>query len=385
MDVILSIEPIRFPLTGIGRYTYELACHLTDNPQIERIRYFSGSKLHKSIPDVSQLNASSGLSMFRAVNRLLSRSSIAVEAGRFLRQSRQRKALAGARSYIYHGPNFYLPPVRGPAAVTFHDLSILNMPEYHPAERVRFMTKEIELSLTRASVIITDSDYVRNEVSNFLSFPLDRIHSVPLAGSAEFFPRDTHQLTPALRRLNIEPGAYTLYAGTIEPRKNLERLLLAYEKLDPRLRRYFPLLLAGYSGWNNEAIMKRIRRAEQEGWARYLGYVPNSLLPSLFAGARLFVFPSIYEGFGLPVLEAMASGVPVVCSNSSSLPEVVGDAAAMCSPFDVNELASLIARGLEDPAWRQQAVDRGIVQSRKFNWHRCASGTVDAYRAALAL
>ena len=132
----------------------------------------------------------------------------------------------------------------------------------------------------------------------------------------------------------------------------------------------WPLVLAGYHGWQSETLHKRIQDAVTAGWARYLGYVANEDLPILFAGARLFVFPSHYEGFGLPVLEAMASGVPVVCSNSSSLPEVTGGAALMCDALDVHKLNQLIVVGLEDESWRVGAVTKGLAQSSKFSWER---------------
>ena len=126
------------------------------------------------------------------------------------------------------------------------------------------------------------------------------------------------------------------------------------------IRSRWPLILTGYQGWRNEQIRQRIEQAEAEGWARYLGFVPASDLPLLFSGARLFTFPSLYEGFGLPVLEAMSSGVPVVCSNSSSLPEVAGKAALMSEPLDVETLTDNLRRGLEDEHWRSSAIDEGL-------------------------
>ncbi|HEV7416212.1 MAG TPA: glycosyltransferase family 1 protein, partial [Tianweitania sediminis] len=180
-----------------------------------------------------------------------------------------------------------------------------------------------------------------------------------------------------------QPGRYALYAGTIEPRKNLVRLLDAFEQLPQTLRQRYPLVLAGYKGWNNTAILERLHRAETQGWARYLGYVPDEALPHLFAGARLFAFPSLYEGFGLPVLEAMASGVPVVCSNAASLPQVAGNAALMINAEDAAGLTEALQRGLEDEEWRRDAVASGIQQAARFSWKRCAEETADVYRQAL--
>jgi alpha-1,3-rhamnosyl/mannosyltransferase len=174
-----------------------------------------------------------------------------------------------------------------------------------------------------------------------------------------------------------------LYVGTIEPRKNLETLLDAYSRLPMSVRKRWPLILAGYQGWRNSAILDRIELASNEGWARYLGFIPRDDLPLLFAGARLFTFPSLYEGFGLPVLEAMQSGVPVVCSDSSSLPEVAGGAALMGIPGDVEALTSLLWQGLEDENLRNAAIKSGLDNASAFSWRRCANETLKVYRKVL--
>ena len=143
------------------------------------------------------------------------------------------------------------------------------------------------------------------------------------------------------------------------------------------------MILGGFRGWRSEEIHQDIVQAEREGWARYLGFVSAEDLPGLFAGARLFCFPSLYEGFGLPVLEAMSSGVPVVCSNSSSLPEVAGNAALLTEPDDVAGLQTALLRALEDEQWRDSAIRTGLQHSAKFSWARCANETLSAYRSLL--
>ena len=143
--------------------------------------------------------------------------------------------------------------------------------------------------------------------------------------------------------------------------------------------------MAGYKGWANEAIMERLDRAIREGWAYYLGFVPDADLPYLFAGAKLFVFPSLYEGFGLPVLEAMASGVPVLTSSSSTLPEVAGGAAAICHPEDIESMTAALLKGLVDETWRSSAVELGLSQASKFSWQKCAEETAEVYRKVLQL
>jgi alpha-1,3-rhamnosyl/mannosyltransferase len=245
------------------------------------------------------------------------------------------------------------------------------------------MEAEVGLSVERARLLITDSQFTRAEVASYFGKPLNDIHTVPLASAQCFFPREKAQLENHLNRHGLSFQRYSLFVGTIEPRKNLFTLLDAYEQLSATLRRQWPLVLIGSEGWRSEAIHTRIARGVRAGWVRYLGFVDNNDLPLLYAGARLFVFPSLYEGFGLPVLEAMSSGVPVVCSNSSSLPEVAEGLALMCDPYDVKALSSLIERGLEDAAWRIEASSSGLAKARNYSWERCARATAEVYASAL--
>lgn len=383
MKVILSIDPVRFPLTGIGRYTFELARQLKKMSQIEQLLFFSGHHFVDDLPKPRQ-SAEPTSSTPAKFRRTILKNRVAVEIYRLAYPLIMRHALHGHSDYVFHGPNFYLPPFDGPSVCTFHDLSIFTWAHCHPPERVRFMRKEIALTLKRADMLITDTEYTRQEVASYFGWPLEKIRSVPLACSTDFRPRVVDELAATLRKLGLIVDGYSLYVGTIEPRKNLEVLLDAYSMLQLSVRQRWPLVLIGYSGWRSEQLHARIEAAETEGWAHYLGFVDAEELPLIYAGARLFVFPSLYEGFGLPVLEAMASGIPVVCSNSSTLPEVAGDAAAMCEPQDVDTLSQLIAAGLEDESWRSNAKSKGLLRAAGFSWQRCAEETVAVYREVIS-
>jgi len=377
LKVILSIDPIKYPLTGIGRYTYELATALARNDEVAELLFLQGARLRTTLPE-AELKPG----VTRGLRSTLLKSRTAVAVYRRLVPWMKARVLRGFDEYIFHGPNFYLPPFPGRSVVTVHDLSPYSWASCHPPERVRYMQSEIELALNRAAFLITDSEFIRQEVITTFSWPQERVRVVPLASAAEFHPREPSEIADLLGRYGLVPGTYCLAVGTIEPRKNIDRLLDAYALLPAAMQRQCPLILAGYHGWSSAALHARIAAAQRSGWLRYLNFVPAGHLPALYAGARLFIFPSVYEGFGLPVLEAMASGIPVVCSNASSLPEVAGEAAAMCDAFDMEELSRLIAAGLQDAQWRSAARSKGLLQATRFSWQRCARETLAVYQAA---
>lgn len=383
MKVVVSIDPVRFPLTGIGRYTFELARHLNKLDDISDLKLLSGSRFVPSLPEAKECIDDGRASLARQLKKHLLKIHMAVDLANGFKSWKKQRALLGLEEFVFHGPNYYLPEFAGVSISTFHDLSVYSWSHCHPPERVRFMQKQIALSLRRADMLITDSEFTRQEVARHFSWPLERIRSVSLASSAEFYPRDQAEWAAIGLRYGLTMRGYALFAGTIEPRKNLDGLLDAYALLPLSLRQRWPLVIIGYQGWKSEKLHERIKKANHEGWVRYLGYVFAEDLPLLYAGARLFVFPSLYEGFGLPVLEAMASGVPVVCSNSSSLPEVAGDAAGMCEATDVDSLSGLIATGLEDDIWRNGSIEKGLAQAAGFSWQRCASETAAVYREAV--
>ncbi len=378
MKVIFSVDSVKFPLTGIGRYSFELAKQLKLQNDLELMLYTKG-RFIAELPMHQQAN-------FRkngVLQSQLRKSNLAIKAYQLLSDIRNHYALQNHKDAIFHGPGFYLPKFKGRSVATFHDLSTFTHAQYHPPERVRFMQHELNLTLERASMLITDSEYTRQELASYFGYPLDKIRTISLACSDNFRPREVSESVSVLARLGLVHGGYTLYAGTIEPRKNIEVLLDAYSVLPDAIRQRWPLVLAGYHGWQSEQLHQRIDAAVSAGWARYLGYVADEDLPHLFAGAHLFFFPSHYEGFGLPVLEAMASGVPVVCSNASSLPEVAGGAALMFDPEDADALHQLILTGLEDEVWRKTAKEKGLMQASIFSWRRCANETVSVYRELL--
>lgn len=375
MKVVFSTDSIKYPLTGIGRYTYELARELQNNDDISELLFLQGGKISRDLPIVkTESSVASGL------KTAVKNSAIAIELYHLSATWLKSMALSSYKDSIYHSTNFYLPPRVDNAVATFHDLSIFKWPQCHPQNRVQYMKKELLLTLKRAKVLITDSEFTRKELAEYFDYPIEKIVSAPLASNKDFYPRDDVILQKLMTKLGLTVGQYTLFTGTIEPRKNIATLLDAYERLPQEIRTFYPLVICGFPGWNSEALHRRFELATQQGWLLYLGYLSSDDLPLLFSGARTFLFPSLYEGFGLPVLEAMASGVPVVCSNAASLPEVLGESGLMCDALDVEGLTAAIIKSLEDENWRNNAIAAGLSRANTFSWKRCAQETIKAYR-----
>ncbi len=238
-------------------------------------------------------------------------------------------------------------------------------------------------SLGVAKHIVTDSEFIKKEINALLGIPKKRITSVRLGVDDTFKPRDNQVLAKRLKTFNLEPKKYILSVGTLEPRKNLLSLLLAYERLPASIQSRWPLAIVGMRGWKDRKIANGIELLERRGIIRLLGYIPDEILPFVYAGAALFVYPSIYEGFGLPPLEAMASGVPTVVSNRASLPEVVGDAGLCVEPDDVDSISQLLISLLGDSHKRDQMIELGVERAKQFTWQACAEKTYTVYKKVL--
>lgn len=388
MNVILPVDAIVAPLTGIGRYAFELAQRLPEHPLIKQTRFFwFGQWLNQAdlarltiaapTPDNQPAAQRSSLRSRLAGNRFAVRGYHALTPQLF------GWRLRNETGSLFHSPNYFLPPFPGRSVATIHDLSHVWFPEFHPAARVDYLKRALPDTLRRADFLITDAESVRQEVIRHFGWPADRIAAIPLGVDPVFHPRTDYELQALLPKYGLRIGEYTLCVGTIEPRKNIDRLLTAYESLPQRLRLHHPLVLVGARGWRSDLTHNRIDKAEVAGWLRYLAYVPQTDLPLLYAGARLFAYPSLYEGFGLPVLEAMASGVPVVTSNVASLPEVVGDAAWLVDPLDTDGIATALEQALQDDTWRQKTRTHGLDRASLFNWADCVAQTVAVYQSVL--
>ena len=264
---------------------------------------------------------------------------------------------------------------------TIYDLTPVLFPEYHTPGTLAIQRAKHRFAQEEADVVLAISEATKRDIVTHLSIAEDRIRVV-YAGVAPYFRpvTDPVALRQTLSVLHLKPDEYVLHVGTLEPRKNLRRLIEAYALLLKEASEPVPeLVLAGAGGWNYQEILVLIEALALQDKVRCVGRLPAEMLPALYSGARVFVYPSLYEGFGLPPLEAMACGTPVVTSNTSSLPEVVGNAGVTVSPTDTVALAEALAGLLFDSERRQSMRVAGLARARLFSWERAARELLEIY------
>jgi glycosyltransferase involved in cell wall biosynthesis len=290
---------------------------------------------------------------------------------------------------LLHAPDFVLPPTRARTIVTIHDLSFLVHPECAEPSMVRYLTDAVPRGLRRANVILADSQATRNDLVRLLAIDPARVELVYPGVGPRFCPLPTEATAPVRHRLGL-PDHFVLFVSTLEPRKNVVRLLEAFAQLvqsdDPKLQSpssNLQLVIAGRRGWLYEDIFTTITRLGLGDRVRILDYVHDNDLPALYNLAAAFAYPSIYEGFGIPPLEALACGTPTVIADNSSLPEVVADAAVLVSAEDVGSIASGIARVVSDAGLRARLRAAGPAQARKFTWEQAAKRVLACYQRAI--
>lgn len=287
------------------------------------------------------------------------------------------------RLEVFHSPHYTMPlSARCASVVTFHDMTFFLYPQMHTLYKRIFFRTMMRITSLRASAIIVDSESTRHDLIKILKIDEKRVFAVPLGVSASFRRlADRFQVEEISRKYKL-PERFILYVGVLEPRKNLSTLTRAFKLLIDRGLKH-TLVIAGRKGWFYDDLFKTIEDLNLKAEVILTGYIPDEELPFLYNAADLFVYPSLYEGFGLPVLEAMACGVPVITSNISSLPEIVGAAGVLVNPNEINELADKIYNVLTDRQFHDELGNEGLARSRLFSWARTAKETLAVYRQVL--
>ena len=377
MKIIMTTDAIHCPLTGIGRYAFELFAGLRQHSNVKEIKALAHGRWVAD-PLFTSEQAQDSLQEKNSLRKKLASSQTAVWA-----YSKLMPAICGWRLRQNHeallfSPNYLLPAGPSKKVATFHDMSVHDHPDFHPPARVALIMRELPKTLRRADFLIVDSDFTKTRVLDHFDWPKERIHTVHLGVNHAFFNAAKGiAASQALKALQIDSGHYTLCVATIEPRKNIDRLLAAYRCLPSTVRESCPLVLVGDRGWNSEATHKAIKAGRAEGWLRYAGYLPEDQLAIVMANCALFVFPALYEGFGLPVLEAMACGVPVLCSDLPSVREFAGDSIRYMEACSVESITAALDAALSNSGWLLEAGVLAETQSRPYSWQRTVDQMVD--------
>ncbi len=367
LQIGFDISPVIEKRTGVGNYCYYLLKHLVALGEAEYVGFASGTAriaLGPLAASVSQVHAPLPTRALYGLWNVLGFPAV-------------DRLLGGVD--VYHATNFYLPPVRqARTALTIHDLAFMALPETCSPKIVGPFSRSIRRFAHRADAILVYSEATRRDVVRFLEAPADKIAIAPMAVDEGFIPMDRDEAVEWVAAHYGIRQPFLLFVSTLEPRKNVPGLLRAFAKVKNQLPH--SLVLIGSVGWNADDIFETIAALRIEDRVIRPGFVPHMKLPAFYCAADAFVFPTLYEGFGLPLLEALACGCPVVTADNSSVPEVTGGAALMSAAEDEDAVAANIVRIVSDSALREDLVHRGRAHAQQYSWRACAEKTFAVYR-----
>jgi alpha-1,3-rhamnosyl/mannosyltransferase len=375
--------------TGVGHYTAELVrclAPLMQNDQLLCFRpgwarcktWLTPLQRHAESPEPSANAVTRPVPSWRAsLLSLLRRLGRAAFGWQLRREARR----TGCQ--LYHEPNFIPHPCDLPTVVTVHDLSVLLHPEWHPADRVAMFQRQFARHLGQAQHVLAISEAARQEIIHTLHVPPERVTRTYMGTRAGLQRLPEGEVRKRLRELGL-PQQYLLVLGTIEPRKNVLMLLRAYVSLPLAVRKQYPLLLVGGWGWNSADVRTYLHDEARHRGVRYLGYVAEETVPLLYNGARALLFPTLYEGFGMPPIEMMACGGAVIGSTAPAVVETVGRRACLLDPHDEDAWRQALLRVCRDEEWWSE-LRQGVEEiARPFTWEQCAADTLAVYRRVLS-
>ncbi len=372
--------PLLETKTGVGRYTYELVTALRRLSYDLEFFYYYGRSWSQ---DIVSTHVDEVHTIPRKIEATL-KKCVPVALKRHVRDQIFKWGYRRNKLDLYHATNFVAPEFDIPLVVTVHDLSFIRYPDTHPTRRLAWLAKGFSSTIKRARQILTVSAFSKNEIVELLGVDPASVAIAYNGVNSRFRPLNRDFLKTNLKKWSLKPDGYLLSVGTLEPRKNLTSLFKAYEILPNGIKKSWPLVVVGMVGWKEKTIIKEMNALIRKGNLIPLGYLNDEQLAQIYAGAKLFVFPSLYEGFGMPPLEAMACGIPVISSNRASLPEVVGEAGILVDPEDIHAMAQALRSVLTDSHKCRTMSRLGLQQASQFTWQACAEKTLGVYQKALS-
>lgn len=390
MRVLINQHAAFGARTGIGHYTRELLRALGALSVNDQIDVFPVGLLGRASKIAAKVSRPRGAALSQPPARpsLLGRCkqqalAAARPVERMVLGRLFRWSCRPDRYDVYHEPNFNCYPSDVPTVATVHDLSVILHPEWHPAHRAAAFHKHFTATLRQARHFLAISESARDEIIRVLGIAPERITCTYMGVRAGLRPLPEGDVAPALARLGLPPR-YLLHVGTIEPRKNILRLLRAYCSLPAACRAAWPLVLVGGWGWNTEDVAEFYHREARHRGVVHFGYLDDDHLPVVYNGARALVFPSLYEGFGLPPVEMLACGGAVLASTAPAIAETVGTQAHLIDPEDDDGWRTALERVLVDDDWWRLLRHGAVGAARQFTWERCAQQTLQVYRQVAA-
>ncbi len=391
LSVLIGAESLATRRSGVGRMTLEIARAARASAAIDQL----GLLLAQGLAGADTLDhLDDPIAAPRVVQPVPIPWKVAVgrvpgvqtlrriKHGGLNRKVKEMARSCGGR-LVYHEPNMIVRPVSLPTVVTMNDLSWHHEPSWHPAERLHWIDRNLQATLRQASRFVAISHFTKDAVVRDLGIAADRIDVVPLAPADEFRPVTAADAADALARYQLDDHGYVFSISTIEPRKNFDRLLAAHLHLPPAIRRRAPLVIAGGKGWGSVLARPEADAAIRDGTVRLLGHVSDADLVALCSRAAAFAYVSLYEGFGLPVVEAMAAASPVLASNSTAVGELAAGAALLVDPEDEGAITEGLRRLIEDTALAGQLREQGLVRASEYSWQRTIDTLIVSWRRAL--
>jgi len=385
MRVVLNGLAALKPKTGVGHHVADLTAALAAGYPDDAFTLYPGETVSRWVASANRggAGASGGTAGVRRrlLNRVKTAGKAAAKAACGLHFGGYTRAF---RFDLYHEPNFVPFRAHLPTVVTVHDLSVLKFPQWHPADRVTYHRRHFLRGLGFARHVIVVSEAVRRELIHELGFPPERVTAVHNGVAPRFVPQSPEVVARVRRELGL-PEKFFLCVGTIEPRKNLKVVIRAFADLPPQVRAACPLVLAGPWGWRSEEDRKLFDAIGTPAGVRHLGYVPSELLPALYSAARVLLYPSYYEGFGLPPVEMMACGGAALITDDEAVREVVGRNAISVGPDDVAGWRWRMNQCAADDDFMLLLRNGGVARAAAFTWTRAARETMAVYRKVLGL
>lgn len=377
--IVVNATPLLAAQTGISRYIRELYSQLEANPEFACI-YYAGFRWHSRLPsltDESRARVARAKGFFK---RLLPKPYLLRE---FADSLLFRDGPKGFHADLVHEPNYIPPKSKLPTVITVHDLSWKRHPETLPKDRLRWLQNGLRKAIDRCAGILTVSEFSRREVLDVYQVPEEKVITTPLGVGSNFRVIQKSESESFLKSNKLSYKGYILSLGSQEPRKNLSGLILAYLDTPADFQKCYPLIVAGPKGWGENAMKTAGLKSIPEN-IRFVGFVPEQDLPKLYSCAKAFVMPSLYEGFGLPILEAMACGTPVVVSKAEALTEITqGKAGIELDRCDRNGWSDTIVKLCQDESLSEKLVKEGFLRIKDYTWSATAENTLKAFQAFL--